>query len=67
MDLCERMDAWTKISPQHTINSESTEEAYWIYFMKGDVKMRYVKTVAGGMYWNYPEELMNLQRKSSIT
>jgi hypothetical protein len=58
MDLVEALTCWERISLHHKIVSEDTKEAYWIYFMKDGVKVGHVKTVSGGIFWNYPEELM---------
>jgi hypothetical protein len=59
MDLIDRLKDWEELSPLHTITDEQTEEAYWIYFMKGKERMGYVKTVSGSMSWEYPKELVS--------
>ena len=58
MDLVEALTCWESISPQHEIVGEHTEEAYWTYFIKDGVKVGHIKAVPGGIFWNYPEELM---------
>jgi hypothetical protein len=58
MDITDALYKWKTFSPLHTIKGENTEEGYWTYFMKDGVKMGYIKAVSGGIFWNFPEELM---------
>lgn len=58
MDIIKALTHWKSISPSHEITDENTENGYWIYFMKDGIKVGHVKTVSGGIFWNYPEELM---------
>lgn len=57
MDLCEAMNRWKKLG--HTWVSWDTKETYWILFVKDGDVVGHVKTVAGGMFWCWPDELVN--------
>lgn len=59
MDLSEAMQRWEALG--HSYVSWDTTEAYWILFLKHKEVVGHVKTVAGGMYWSWPDELVRKQ------
>jgi hypothetical protein len=56
MDINEAMDKWEKLG--HTWIDWDAPEAYYILFVKYGEVVGNVKTVAGGISWKYPEELV---------
>lgn len=60
MDITEALMRWTDGYPSHTIKSEDLADGYYIYFLKEGNVVGYIKAVAGGIYWNYPDELFTL-------
>jgi hypothetical protein len=57
MDITEALVLWENRSPLHTIKSEDLADGYYVYFLKEGITVGYIKAVAGGIYWNYPDEL----------
>ena len=60
MDITEALMRWEDKSSSHTIKSEELADGYYVYFLKEGNTVGYIKAVAGGIYWNYPDELFAL-------
>lgn len=58
MGINEAMDKWEKLG--HTWVDWDAPEAYYILFVKDGEVVGNVKTVAGGMSWKLPEELVTI-------
>lgn len=56
MGLNNALNRWEKLG--HTYVSWDAKEAYWILFVKDGDVVGHVKTVAGGMSWCWPDELV---------
>ena len=56
MDLTEAMNLWQEMG--NTIVSWDTEDGYYTLFVKNHQVKGYTKASAGGISWDWPEELM---------
>ena len=57
MDISDYMTIWKYIL-RHQIVSWNTQDAYFILFVKDGEVAGNIKTVAGSISWNLPNELM---------
>ena len=60
MDLMDAMNLWQEMGNE--IISWNKKDGYYCLFVKnGDVK-GHTKAVAGGMYWDWPQELLDYKK-----
>lgn len=56
MDLIKAMYLWQEMG--NTIVSWNTKDGYYTLFVKNNQVKGHTKAVAGGISWEWPEELM---------
>jgi hypothetical protein len=61
MDVGEALQTWTQMG--NTYASWDHKGAYWILFIKDGQVVGNIKTVAGGIWWEYPDELFKHQQE----
>lgn len=57
MDMVEAMNTWNEMG--NSFVSHDTKEAYWTYFVKDGKVVGYYKAASGGLFWDYPQELLD--------
>jgi hypothetical protein len=57
MDISDYMTIWKYIL-KHKIVSWNNQDGYFILFVKDDEVVGNIKTVAGGIRWDLPDDLM---------
>lgn len=57
MDLIDAMNLWERIGG--TFSSISNEKEYITQFVWNGVVEGHVKAVSGGIYWNWPQRLLD--------
>lgn len=61
MDMSDAMILWKSLG--NTLVSWNAKEAYYTLFIKEGEVVGNIKAVAGGMSWEWPEELMQARKK----
>jgi len=56
MDLMNAMKLWEEMGNE--LISWDTKDGYYTLFVKNNQVKGHTKAVAGGMYWEWPDELM---------
>ena len=57
MDLIDAMNIWQRIGG--TFNTIATDTEYTTQFVWEGVVEGHVKAVSGGIYWNWPQRLLD--------
>lgn len=60
MDLIEAMNLWQDMGNE--IISWNKEDGYYCLFVKKGIVKGHTKAVPGGMYWSWPDELMEYRK-----
>ena len=59
LDLTKAICVWDAMSPEHQVISWDTDNGYYTLFKKGRKVVGHLKAQAGGMSWDYPQELVD--------
>lgn len=64
MDMSDALTLWRSLG--HSFVSWDTKEGYYTLFIKDGEVVGHIKAVAGGVFWNYPEELMQARKVEKV-
>lgn len=64
MDMSDALTLWESLGYEWV--SWDAKEAYYTLFIKEGEVVGHIKAVAGGVFWNYPEELMQARKAEKV-